>query len=171
MSGAVHLRLLASTARPAWLRWVPRLGAYLILLVALALHFALALLDPSHAIEYDPLHDHIVLGGSWLEQARVLAAHRDKIEGPHNRALPAGRALTVRADNQCDANVPRVIAIPSQLDGAGAFLFGVSSQDLLVPIWLPFLEMPLNGGRPFTLTFLPPSEIALPLSDPPPRAF
>lgn len=139
--------------------------------MALALHFALALLDPFHAIEYDPLHDHIVLGGGWLEQAQALAVHRDDVEQLHVYAPLARRALTVRTDYLYDANAPRVIAIPSQLDGTGAFLFGVTSQDLLVPGWLASLEIPLSGGRLLTLTFLPPSEIALPLSDPPPRAF
>jgi len=157
--------VIAITARPA------RLGAYLFLLMALALHFALALLDPFHAIEYDPLHDHIVLGDSWLEQAQALAAHRDEVKRLPDRAAMTGRRLTAPAGYPRDANAPRVIAIPSQLDGAGAFLFGVTSQDLLMPGWFAPLEMPLNGGRPFTLTFLPPSEITLPPSDPPPRAF
>lgn len=105
-----------------------RLGVHLALLVALGLGFVWPLVDPQ-AIERDPSHTHLVLGGTEAARSEVLAAH-----------LHAGLAFDPLNPTQPVEPAPeqhgvRVIVFGSH-EGATGWSFGEAAKTVLPPMFL-----------------------------------
>ncbi len=132
-------------------------------LALLAVALVLPLLDP-HALEGDPYHEHIVVGGSPVDQARALAAHL------HHRSVPlrhesSNRVVTGSCASPSTDNV-QVVSVHSG-SAAGSAVIGFPNTIAAAghsgaPI--PTLTSPVVVPSP-----LHTLEIILLVPDPPPR--
>ena len=133
-----------------------------ILIVCAAL--VLPLLDP-HALEGDPYHEHIIVGGSPTDQARALAAHLRHFAGAVLQHS-GGTATTGCNDHSGNAGA-RVLSIHG--DGAaGSSVIGLGNavameERAAVPI-APSARLAVTHFSASTLG------VILPVPDPPPRS-
>lgn len=138
-----------------------RLAVHLVLLVAFGLGFVWPLVDPQ-AVERDPWHDHLVLGGTEAARAQALAVHRHAGLAWHDEAAPPPPL-----DAGAEAGEARVVVLGAH-DGAGSGLFGQAAKSLALPLLLTLaclvlLFPPPSASRPL------PRPSALRRLDPPPR--
>jgi len=167
-------RRAKSLRRPAVLR--PLLA------VAVLIGFAVTASDP-RAVERDPYHNHIVVGGDPLQQARVLADHLHHMFGPASaradKAPASARAASNSApraqgllDAVCalhpDTGSPDVHAVQAA-KALGVSLFGAGGGALLASPWV---VLPSTQQIASFASVLPgrPAGAALPVPEPPPRA-
>ncbi len=123
----------------------------------------LPLLD-SHALEGDPYHEHIIVGGSPADQARALAEHLRHFSVPWPQDAP--RPLATGCDDYPGNARPRVFAVHGG-SAAGSSVIGLGNAaamegQLVVPVppsvRLAVIPSPAN-----------PFDVILPVPDPPPR--
>lgn len=138
---------------------------YLALLVVLGLGFAVSLLDP-HALEYDPWHTHVVVGGTAEERAKALAAHTHSRDRQHQAAQPSSEKPLndERYEHEAEA---QVVSLRSP-NALGVFISGLTVLALLgiclprlVPNDLGRLPRPAQSTPLLAIPFAPP--------EPPPR--
>ncbi len=146
--------------------WTAPLGAHLALLLAFALGLALPLVD-HHAVERNPWHEHVVLGGTSLDQRQALAAHRHQYELPHTHQEVAGEPTESGAAYRPTTQHAHVVAI-HPLDTVTVSSLGSAADGLVLPDPTILLPSAARAGLPFPFT--PPLlDRVLPVVDPPPR--
>jgi hypothetical protein len=117
--------------------------------------------------QYDPSHDHIVLGGNALERARALAWHIRNGHGQVQAARTAAKAHV--GDENDDVKVGRVRMLFIHSDATGVTVLGSTSGALLTALWS--LIVPTSSGERAAVLFTDSaseSEVLVP--QPPPRA-
>ena len=132
-----------------------------ILIVCAAL--VLPLLDP-HALEGDPYHEHVIVGGSPTDQARALAAHLRHFARPVLQHS-VGTGATGCNDHSSHAGA-RVLSIRGD-SGTGSSVIGLGNAVAMeartaVPI-APSARLAVIYFSANTL------DVILPVPDPPPR--
>jgi hypothetical protein len=127
-------------------------------------------LDP-RAVERDPGHGHIVVGGSAPERLRALAEHLGR---RHLVESGAGSGSFAAADDQTGATAgaegaARVFSVQSDR-AAGALVFGTGGAVLLASPWRLLIIGGPGGpvAPPLSLTY---DSVHLPIPEPPPRRF
>lgn len=143
------------------------LGANLALLLAFGLGFALPLVD-HHAVERNPWHEHVVLGGTALDERRALASHRHQYEVRHIHEQVAGEPLESGATLRQTARGAHVIAIQPMGAVIVSSLWSAGDAPVLPDL---AIDLPgLAGPFPFFPLTLPPQDGLVSVVDPPPRA-
>ena len=104
------------------------LGVHLVLLVALGLGFIWPLVD-AQAVERDPWHNHLVLGGTEAARSQALAAH---LHAGLAFDYPAPLAPLEAVPTEAEA---RVIVVGSH-EGAAGWSLGQLAKNLLTPMLL-----------------------------------
>jgi hypothetical protein len=136
--------------------------------VALVL-FPAAALDPS-AAQRTPHHDHVVVGGTPVERARVLAAHTRAMVGGPPTGRHVGHAVPAAGDanGAADQAAPRVLIVRGSA-ATGPTVFGTGGSALLASGWKspPVMRPTVGTTVPTAVSRCLPF---LPTPDPPPRA-
>jgi hypothetical protein len=128
-------------------------------LVAAALAVASSRLVPA---EWDPRHDHIVVGGSLADRVHALAAHFRERQPGVAGAASAGR----EASHACHR--VRVVAIHKSTSASSAVLgVGVAAASAVTAASL----YPVGGGAPLAASSrVTYASITLDVPPPPPRS-
>jgi hypothetical protein len=132
-----------------------------------------SLLDP-HAAERDPGHDHVVVGGTALEQARALSLHlresRGMVDGP-TKTLPRPSGLQSHHRARIgEFDAPPAAKVFSVGQGNASASIVSRGRALLVTWAADATMVPFPPGALVPPSAVLPAGIVLSVSEPPPRA-
>ncbi|MDR7521633.1 MAG: hypothetical protein QN168_04125 [Armatimonadota bacterium] len=155
-----------------WDRSSPRQAAGTGLLLVTIARLILPIAN-TQAVERDPYHLHLVIGGTPAQRAEALAHHRHHDhDRPHGSAGHPGRHWTGGGQTQRmaqgDPQVPRVVSVlPGTASGAMVLsTTGLSVATVAAPAGPP---APRATGQIAGLAPPRVARVAIPVPDPPPR--
>jgi len=123
----------------------------------------LPLLDP-HALEGDPYHEHIIVGGSSTDQARALAAHLRHFAGPVLQH--SGGTETTGCNEHSSSAGARVLSIRGD-SGTGSSVIGLGNAVAMEE----HTAVPIAPSARLAVILISACTLGVTLSvpDPPPR--